>query len=198
MNHDPLLAPLGDLLNRQIDRSSAAREATARLDGKTLAIRLRETALTLYMSVAGGALTLQREYPADPDALLETTPLGLAELAGGELSSGRASISGDPVIAREFEQLLRATRPDWEEELSRIFGDVAAHQIGNAMRGLFDFGRRAADAFTHDTAEYLREERRDLPAPAEIEEFNREVGELAAAVDAIGARIGQLAARLNQ
>ena len=198
MTHDPLLMPLGNLLNRQIERSSPAREATAALEGKTLAIRLRDTALSLHMTVADGALSLTAEYTEDPDAILETTPLGLAQLARGELTSGRASVSGDPVIAREFEQLLQATRPDWEEELSRIVGDVAAYQIGNAVRGLFDFGRRATDSFTRDTAEYLQEERRDLPAPAEIEEFNRQVTEIAGRVDAIGKRVEQLASRLEQ
>ena len=198
MTHDPLLVPLGNLLNRQIERSSPAREATAALDGRTLAIRLRNTALSIYMSVADGGLSLTREYTDDPDAILETTPLGLAQLARGELTSGRASVSGDPVVARDFEQLLQSTRPDWEEELSHIVGDVAAYQIGNAVRNLFDFGRRATDSFTRDTAEYFQEERRDLPAPAEIEKFNREVTELAGKVDAIGKHIEQLAARLKQ
>ena len=41
------------------------------------------------------------------------------------------TINGDAEIAEGFQELLRAARPDLEEELSRQIGDVAAHQVGN-------------------------------------------------------------------
>lgn len=183
MTTDPVLRPLASLLNRQLQRSSEAQAAATALDGRVLALRLRGTGLVLQLALNDGELVLGRGADIDPDAELETTPLGLAELARGETTGGRLAMNGDPVVARDFERLLRATRPDWEDELSRIVGDVAAHEIGNAVRSLLAFGRHAAERLSRDTAEYLSEESRDLPTRAEIDRFNAGVREVAGRVE---------------
>lgn len=198
MKRDPLLAPLRDLLNRQIDRTPAARTAADDLEGRTLAIRLRNTGLVLYLGIADERLELARHPDGEPDAILETTPFGLAELARGRAAGGQLAMTGDPVVAQHFEQLLRETRPDWEEELSRIVGDVAAHQVGELVRSLLGFGKRAADSLSRDTAEYLREERRELAAPAEIEAFISGVDRLAAEVSELASRIARLRAQAGE
>lgn len=197
MTRDPLLAPLRELLDRQIARSTEAREAAEALEGRTLAMRLRNTGLVLYLGLREGHLEISRDFDGDADAALETTPLGLAELARGNVADGRLAMTGDVVIAQRFEQLLRATRPDWEEELSRIVGDVAAHQVGNALRSLAAFGRHAASRLGRDTAEYLSEERRELAAPAEIAHFNAGVEEIARRVEELDQRIARLRAKLG-
>lgn len=178
MTDDPLLRPLASLLNRQIARSSEAQAAAAALDGRALAIRLRGTGLVLQLALSDGELMLARGAGIEADATLETTPLGLAELTRGDAAGGRIAMTGDPVIAQHFERLLRATRPDWEEELSRIVGDVAAHEIGNAVRSMLAFGRHATQRLSRDTAEYLSEESRDVATLAEIEGFNNDVREV--------------------
>ncbi|MBT8144212.1 MAG: SCP2 sterol-binding domain-containing protein [Gammaproteobacteria bacterium] len=198
MSDDPLLAPLARLLNRQISRSSPATAATHQLDGRTLAIRLRNTALTLYLTVREGQLHLRRDFDTEPDALLETTPLGLTELGRGATSAGNISMSGDPVVAQQFEQLLRHTQPDWEEELSQLVGDVAAHQVGNVVRQVFDFGQHAFRSLSRDSAEYLREERRDLPAPAEIDAYNDDVRNVQQRLERLQQDIAMLAQRVEE
>ena len=57
------------------------------------------------------------------------------------------------------------------------------------MRGLAGWAARARHSLGRSLAEYLTEERRDLVAAAEIEEFNRDVDALAVAVDRCEARI---------
>lgn len=189
---DPLLAPLCSLLNRQIERSTPARKEIERLADRTLAIRLRNTALTLYLSVVDGQLTLSRQYDNDPDVILDTTPMGLAELARGTASGGRLEMTGDPVVAQHFQELLKHTHPDWEEELSRLVGDVAAHQVGNLFRSVLAFGQRAAGSVTQSSAEFVQEERREVPAPSEMAEFSEQVSAVANKVDALSRRIEKL------
>lgn len=192
MSGDPFMAPLRELLNRQIERSTQAREAADSLEGHTLALRLRNTGLVLYLGLHEGHLEISRKFDGEPHAALETTPFGLAELARGKVAGGRLAMTGDPVVAQRFEQLLRATRPDWEDELSRIVGDVAAHQIGNTLRSLAAFGRHAAERLSGDTVDYLSEERRELIAPSEIEHFNRQVTEVARRADELEKELARL------
>jgi len=192
VNRDPLLEPLRRLLNRQIERSTPARNQVQALQDRTLAIRLRNTVLTLYLTVTDGQLELSRSYDTDPDVILDTTPLGLAELARGTLSDGRIDMTGDPVIARHFQELLQHTHPDWEEELSRLVGDVAAHQVGNLFRSVLAFGQRAADSMSRNTAEYIQEESRDVPARSEIEGFGEGVSSISEKVETLARRIDKL------
>jgi ubiquinone biosynthesis protein UbiJ len=57
---------------------------------------------------------------------------------------------------------------DAEELASKIFGDVAAHQVGNAVRSLVASGRRTAATLLQDLGEYLSEESRITPARSEL------------------------------
>lgn len=192
---DPLLEPLRVLLNRQLHRSTPAREAARSLEGRTLALSLRNTALTLFLTIRDGEFELSREYAADPDVMLETTPLGLVEMTRGGAGSGRMAMTGDPVIAQHFQLLLQHARPDWEEELSRIIGDVAAHQVGSLVRNLVAFGERAVDSMGRNTAEFIQEERREVPAPGELDEFSRQVSAVTEKVDRLTKRIEELSRR---
>ena len=52
-------------------------------------------------------------------------------------------VSGDAETAQSFQKLFKAARPDFEEQLSRLVGDAAAHHMANVARPALDFGRRA-------------------------------------------------------
>jgi ubiquinone biosynthesis protein UbiJ len=79
--------------------------------------------------------------------------------------------------------------------LSRVVGDVAAHQIGNVARSAISFARRATSTFAQNVAEYLQEEGRDAPSRTEAEEFVAGVDALRDAVDRLEARIARLEKR---
>ena len=87
------------------------------------------------------------------------------------IRGGSVHIEGDAEVAQAFSELLKQARPDLEEELSRVIGDVAAHQVGNVARAALGFGQRAADTFTQNVAEFLQEESRDVPTRTEADEF---------------------------
>jgi len=198
MAGDTWLRPLEALLNRHIASSSRARELVAGLDGHVLALVFRGTPLALYCVAEPGHLVLKSDYTSDPDAVLRGTPFTLVSLAHGGEPVGQLEIEGDVEVARRFQELLQAARPDWEEELSRLFGDSAAHAIGNAVRILGSWSRRAADSFTRDTAEFLQEESRDLPARGEVESFDTDLSALRAAVERAESRLAKLEEMLSR
>jgi len=188
-----VLARLEEMLNRNVAGSRRAQELCRKLDGRALAIELKGTPLVLFMEARDGRLELSERRDAPADARLSGTPLALLALAGpgaeGRLRSGNVRIEGDAEIAQAFRELLEQTRPELEEELSRIVGDVAARRVANFARELVDFGRRASDSLATSAAEYLQEEGRDVPVRLEVEEYLREVDRLRDDVERFEARL---------
>lgn len=185
---------LAALLNRGIRASTDATQRCRALEGASFRIEAEGTGLGLTLVSTGDAVEL-RELP-QADATLSGTPGALARLAatGDEslLRSRTLRISGDPLVASDFRDLIALAAPDFEEELSRHVGDLAARQVGNLLRGFRGWGLDAADRLSRSFAEYLQEESRDLPARAEIEAFLDGVDELAADVARLEAHIRRL------
>jgi ubiquinone biosynthesis protein UbiJ len=194
------LTPLESVLNRNIAASAAARALCRRLDGKVLALHLEGAPANVYFKAHDERMSLDTSYEGAPTATLSGTPLALLRLAGPSpeavLRSGAVHIEGDAEAVQAFSELLKAAKPDLEEELSRVVGDVAAHQIGNAARSALGFARRAAGTFAQNVAEYLQEEGRDLPSRTEADEFVAGVDSLRDATERLEARIAILEKRL--
>lgn len=193
---DMRLTPFESVLNRNIAASSAARGLCKRLEGKVLTLRFTGLPLSIHFHSNGERMTLDTAEQGLASATLSGTPLSFMQLAGATpeaaLRSGAVHIEGDAEVAQTFSELLKHARPDLEEELSRVIGDVAAHQVGNVARSVLAFGRRASDTFAQNVAEYLQEEGRDLPSRTEAEEFVAGVDKLREDVDRLAARIALL------
>lgn len=196
------LIPLESVLNRNIAGSAAARSLCKRLEGKVLALRFSGLPLSISFLSDGERMTLDTAQPQTASATLSGTPLSFMQLAGATpeaaLRTGAVHIEGDAEVAQTFSELLKAARPDLEEELSRVIGDVAAHQLGNVARSVFAFGHRASDTFAQNVAEYLQEESRDLPTRTEADEFIVGVDKLRDDVERLEARLSLLEARKTQ
>jgi ubiquinone biosynthesis protein UbiJ len=195
-----LLAPLQNVLNRNIAASSAARAACKRLAGKTLAVHLttipQNTLLSLFFACDGERMSIAATSDATAAATLSGTPLAYLSLVGAQpesaMRSGSVRIAGDAEVAQAFRDLLMAAQPDFEDELSRLTGDVAAHQLGNLARGALQFGKRVGDTFLQNISEFLQEESRDIVTRIEADEFVEAVDKLRDAVERAEARLLQV------
>lgn len=196
-----LYRPFEDLLNRGISASGEATRLSQTLAGRRLCIELRGLPVSLQITATEQGIALSDQADSPADCTLSGLPLSLARLGlTGDpdvFRKGAVSISGDPVLAQDFQRLLDLARPDWEEELSRLVGDVAAHQLGNAARDLMRWSLQAADTLGRDTSEYLREESRDLPTRFEVDEFLDQVDELSGDIDRAEARLQRLERRAS-
>jgi ubiquinone biosynthesis protein UbiJ len=108
---------------------------------------------------------------------------------------GKVDISGDAELARRLEKLLRGFRPDIEEAFAKTFGDVIGVPLARALHAAFDWSRESAEALARDTADFLRDESRDLIAPAEMDQFLDDVDGLRDRVERLAARVALAGAR---
>jgi ubiquinone biosynthesis accessory factor UbiJ len=192
-----MLTTLGNLLNRGLPRSPRARQLCAQLAGKSVAIVARDIG-RLRVASNGLQLTVTRdETPAD--ATITGGPLSLLALSGESgqavLQRGDVTVSGETETAQAFRELAQLLRPDPEEELSLLVGDVAAHQLGRLARVTAGWGRQAADTTLRNLGEYLGHERADLVSRNEGEQFLRGVDQVREGVDRLQARLELLERR---
>lgn len=126
------------LLNHVLQQEPEAVERLKRQKGQVAGIESAWIAMKLIVTPAG--LLDLADAQAEPDLslkVLDTNPLSLLQtLLSGE--KPRMEISGDVMLAAEVNWLVDHVRWDVEEDLSRILGDVPAHTLMKAVRGLGD------------------------------------------------------------
>ena len=192
---ETLFKPLIALVNRQIKASTPARDLCTELDGKVMAVRVKDTGLTMYFRVCANQIELLGDIDSDPDIAVTGSLLSLARLAtsSGEdaIRDGSLELIGDAEVAQAFQKLLGYGRPDIEEELSGVIGDVAAHRLGEVARSVGSWGKEAGATLRQNITEFLQEERRDVPSRYEVEAFARKV-------DALRDDVARVEARLNR
>ncbi len=153
--------PVALLLERGVRQSTTAAAMCRRLEGKTLQLDPGSETLAAYVAVNDGQLQLHPGRVDCPDATLSGTPLHLARLSAADpaavIRAGDVQVSGDSDVAEQFQYLFSLLRPDWEEELASVTGDVVAHEVGNAARGLARWAGQAQRSFGRSLAEYLTE-----------------------------------------
>lgn len=98
--------------------------------------------------------------------------------ARDESALNAAQVDGDVAFAATIDHVRRNLYWDYEEDLSRIFGDVAAHRMAGAMREMDDWGRATVRNLAQNVVEYATYENPVLASAASLETFNREVDEV--------------------
>ncbi|HTV96861.1 MAG TPA: hypothetical protein VME42_12685 [Steroidobacteraceae bacterium] len=194
------LAAVESVLNRGIGQSIKAGAAAARLESTSLAMHI-EGLPPLRAAVCAGKLVLTGGADGAADARISGSVLALLELAGARRERPRGGerleISGDAEIAAGYRTLFSLARPDGEEELSRIIGDLPARRLSVAARAALSWVRRATRTAAQNVSEYLQEESRDLASRPEIEEFLEAVDVLRETADRVEARLARVEQRLK-
>jgi len=198
---DLALASFEQLLNTLLKLDPAAGHRLRLFHGRTIAIHLRGIELTLYLvPEQTGQLQVLGSYESEPDCILSGSPADLIRSGDeqngpAQLFAGRVSITGDTELAHRFGEILSNLDIDWEEQLSHITGDILAHQAGRAFRGFSAYLGQSADTTAVNLGEYITEEVRLLPHPAEVELFLEDVDLLRDDAERLQARLQRLKQR---
>ena len=201
------LAAVEASLNRGVYASMQATALARRLGGTALLLNIEGMA-SIRINVVRGRLSLtdarsslDSEAVEPADATISGSPLALLRLVGTNglagTTGGRAVVTGDAEIANSYRELLALARPDFEEELSRLIGDVPARRLSQFALKTVEWVRGARRTAGENIAEYLQEESRDLVNKPELEEFLHGVDTLREAADRVDARIARLEQRLK-
>ena len=201
---DPLLVRAEELLSAALSRLLRTNPDTARrlaeLEGVAIEVALRDGARRAYALPGAHGVRLRRRHDGPVAVRVSGRPADFLAYArasrrGETLGAGRIEIMGDLAVAQRVQGLLAELEIDWEEILSRMIGDVPAHQFGRAARALLALGLEALAKLERDTADYLKHESRAAVQRDDAERFGREAGRLADDVDRLEARLKRLRER---
>ena len=181
-------------VNQYLSLDPEISEQLGELEGRCIAIEITTPPIKLFCFPRAGGLSLQSVFEDEVDCKMSGSMAGILKMVRSEnpaeiLSSGEVSITGDSRLAQDFSDTLSRMDIDWEELLSKLTGDFAAHRIGNAVRQGQRWLQDSFKAFGLDSTEYLQEESGILPTGIEIEKFIHDVDVLRDDVERLDAKI---------
>jgi len=132
--------------------------------------------ISVMMMVAANGEVADAAQDAVPDVTIRMTPgLMLRILARDAMAWGGVKVEGNAEFAVAIHHVVSNLRWDFEEDLSRVVGDIAAHRMVTTGRKLDQWGRQSADNLARSFSEYWTEEQPLIASKHEVEAFVRDV-----------------------
>ena len=183
--------------NHLLGQAPWARARLAEHAGKQLQVEL--PLATVLLRIASDGDVAAGESPAPADLTVTLSPSSLAKLPVDRDAAWReARVDGDMELAAAISYVVANLQWDYEDDLSRVVGDVAAYRIARGARQFSAWPGQAARSLAQGIGEYLAEERQMLATRLCAEEFTVEVDELRDAVERLDKRIDRLAQRIAE
>ncbi|TDJ31286.1 MAG: hypothetical protein E2O56_07335 [Gammaproteobacteria bacterium] len=185
--------------NRLLELDPDVRRDLGDLEGHVFRVRLTGPDIEFLIAPTADGLSFPDEHEGEVSTTLKGSPFALFSLSVGSSGNGapvgRVEIAGDVEAGRRFAEILKRLDPDWEEPLSMMVGDVAAHEIGRFMRGGLSWARDVSGRMAENMARYVTDERRDVVSGSELAGFLDDVDQLRDDVDRLEARMRRLAGK---
>jgi ubiquinone biosynthesis accessory factor UbiJ len=179
-------------LNHLLSQQPFAAERLRPFAGKSVEIRCPPLP-RLQVTILESGLLERSPDGAASTLLVKLKPGALPLLlARDEAARGQIEIDGPADIAGAVDALFRDLGWDFEEDLSRVFGDVVAHRLASGGKAFAAWQREALTRLAENFAEYWVEERPLLVRPADTQRFRDDAGGLQDEVARLEKRIERL------
>lgn len=200
MPFDPLVtAVVETTLNTLIKDDPELGRRLARLKGQVIQVHLKEINKTLTF-VFSQQIDVLANYEGEPDCYLSLNLAVLPELRDQSnitklIKQDKLVLEGDIQLAQKFSKLMTDCKPDIEEWLSRVTGDVVAHTVIKGAENFGQFVKAQASKHQNHLAQVIIEEWKVAPAPLEVAHFCDQVDELKSHAARVEAKLNQLLER---
>ena len=204
----PFLSAVETAINVWLKLDSETLPRFAELDGKIICLHITGLDFNLYFFPSASGIQVLGNYPSEEDggmvdATIHGSPMALIKLstsnnAGETMLKSDVEIDGDMHVAETFSSILKEVDIDWEELLSKLVGDIVAHQAGQVTRGASSWFKDTVEAMKLNTGEYISEESKLSPADTEISAYMEQVDDIRMGVDRLTARINNLTQTENK
>ncbi|MGO2508754.1 MAG: ubiquinone biosynthesis accessory factor UbiJ [Vibrio hibernica] len=182
-------------LNRLIQDDADYIQQVARLKGKVIHIHLQELNRNLIF-VFSYRVDVLSQYEGNPDCYLSLKLATLPKLKDQSkitqlIKQDQLVLEGDIQLAQKFSQLMTDIKPDIEEWLSRVTGDVVAHTLVQGLKAPTQWLKSEVQLQQQRLGIVLTEEWRVAPGHLEVAYFCDQV-------DDVTSRVAQFEQRINR
>jgi ubiquinone biosynthesis accessory factor UbiJ len=197
MQSSIFLGPVEKALNRYLTLDPESQKRLSALEGKNITIALKPFTIIFQLHIENGRIQLLAEESYPAQIKITGTPLSLLGLT---LSSDKKHhfFSDDLVIEGSTDEgqqvidLFDKLEIDWEEQLSKLIGDLPAHEVGSFIKKIKNWGRQSTEILIKNIDEYIHEEQAWTPPAEALNDFYHEVDELRMTADRLEAKIRNL------
>jgi ubiquinone biosynthesis protein UbiJ len=200
MPFEPLVtAVIETTLNTLIKDDPELGRRLGRLKGQVIQVHLKEINKTLTF-IFSQQIDVLANYEGKPDCYLSLNLAVLPELRDQSnitklIKQDKLILEGDIQLAQKFSQLMTDCKPDIEEWLSRVTGDVVAHTVVKGVSNLGQLVTSQASKHQRHIGQVLTEEWRVAPAPLEVAHFCDQVDDVKSQAARVEAKLNQLLER---
>ncbi|EIU7747499.1 TPA: SCP2 domain-containing protein [Vibrio vulnificus] len=197
MPFEPLItAVIETSLNVLVKDNPDLEKRLLRLKGQVIQVHLQELNKTLTF-IFSQQIDVLANYEGQPDCYLSLKLAVLPELREQAnitklIKQDKLILEGDIQLAQKFAQLITDAKPDIEEWVSRVTGDVVAHSLAQGIKNVGGFVGRQAKKQQHHLAQVITEEWRLAPGPLEVAYFCDQVDEVKSDLARLEARLQKL------
>ncbi|HDY7511022.1 TPA: SCP2 domain-containing protein [Vibrio vulnificus] len=197
MPFEPLItAVIETSLNVLVKDNPDLEKRLLRLKGQVIQVHLQELNKTLTF-IFSQQIDVLANYEGQPDCYLSLKLAVLPELREQAnitklIKQDKLILEGDIQLAQKFAQLITDAKPDVEEWVSRVTGDVVAHSLAQGVKNVGSFVGRQAKKQQHHLAQVITEEWRLAPGPLEVAYFCDQVDEIKSELARLEARLQKL------
>lgn len=182
-------------LNQVFKLDPALLNKLDKVSGKVVEITFTGPDVSLFLLPDHLGIAVQAEYAGQADCSVTGKPsdfveLFLAEDAASALINGGITVKGESSLLLNLQAVFSDMELDWEYELSKVIGDIAAHQVGQGVRAGAQFAKDMAARISDDIKAKVGAGESIVPSKQEIRRFCDEV-------DSVAARLEHLEAKFN-
>ena len=195
MIQEAALQVLSTAINQYIKLDPQMPQRIAKLDGKVIALEFKGLPIKIFLCIEKDSIQFKSEQSGCVDTTLRAYPttfmqMGLTSGMNSQaFSEDNMEIEGDVELGQDIKTLLDSIDIDWEEHLSQVVGDVAAHQAGNLVRNIKSWGNSSAETMRLNISEYVQEEVRYFPPRLEVEDFFQDIDTVRNDAERLSARL---------
>jgi ubiquinone biosynthesis protein UbiJ len=176
-------------LNHLLQGNDWARKRLAPYAGRQALIGMPPWQIGFVVTDTGGVDQVIDPLPDVTISMPADAPFRLLEGLDRLMSTAR--VEGNAEFATELSFVFRNLRWDAAEDLSRIFGDVAAQRMVQAATGAVHWQRQAARHLADNVIEYLTMENAWLLPRHEFDQFQAELTQLDATLSRLEAHLSR-------
>lgn len=194
------LASVEKIIHAALVYDPASRIALAALSPQVLAVHISAPDFKIFVVPSADGIELHGHYEGDITTQVHGSLPALLSLIKSDrfnLKESGVQIFGSIHFLADLQKILKNLDIDWEEILSRVFGDIIGHQSAELIRSKLSWTKARATNIQRLTSEFLTEELRVLPSAPELNFFNAQVDDVTLGADRLAARIEQLLARIH-
>ena len=181
-------------INSQIATRTSAKKISEQLEGKILSIHIKNTSRFFNVIMNSNELnshTITENYDVQISGSLISFAKLLRNNSSDALRDGTISINGDVAVAQKFQKLFAMIKPDIEEELSHVVGDIMANNIVKVSKKTGDWIQNTRDILQENIKEYLQEEIKLMPSKYEFNLFSKEVSKIRDDIERLEKKINE-------